>query len=155
MWQTASGVHSITVFLAGDVTSPHVVLKRTAGTASDGTWTGVYTATAALADNFVVHAIHMSDTAGTRISSSVIPPYIDHSSASSQAGTITLHFTEGVKNVIGSTLSIYSLDVDATRYASTLPINEIACMRGASTVPCSGSDGLVTKAVLTVPAVSG
>jgi hypothetical protein len=82
-------------------------------------------------------------------------PTVTHSSGSSGDSAITLEFSEGVKNVTSSDLSVYALGSSGSNYQSTEPISAVACSNGSGTVDCSGSGGLVTQAVLTVPSLSG
>jgi hypothetical protein len=67
---------------------------------------------------------------------------------------ITLDFSEGVKNVTDSTLDVFALAPASARFQTPLAISHIVCSDGTGTVACSGSGGLVTSAVLTVPDVS-
>jgi hypothetical protein len=85
----------------------------------------------------------------------VVAPYVYGSTASSQNGTITLDFSEGVRNVSASTLDVYATKPASTRFTSTEPISAITCSNGHTSVDCSGSGGLITSSVLTVPALTG
>jgi hypothetical protein len=91
----------------------------------------------------------------TSTAGDVEPPTVRDATASGADGTVTLDFTEGVKNVSASTLSVYALRPVATRYQHTTAISAIVCSNGKADVACSGSGGLVTSAILTVPAVVG
>jgi hypothetical protein len=64
--------------------------------------------------------------------------------------TMTLTFSEGVKNVDTSTLHVYPLSPAAARF-HPVPISAITCSDGTTSLDCSGSHGLVTSAVLTIP----
>jgi hypothetical protein len=64
--------------------------------------------------------------------------------------TMTLAFSEGVRTVDASTLNVDPLSPAAARF-HPVPITAITCSDGTSTVDCSGSHGLVTSAVLTIP----
>jgi hypothetical protein len=79
-----------------------------------------------------------------------VAPAFYKPTASSTNGTISLGFTEGVKNVTTSDLTARSLDS-----STAIPITGITCASGGTAADCSGADGLVTSAVLTVPAVTG
>jgi hypothetical protein len=85
----------------------------------------------------------------------VDPPSIRGAVALDYDHSIVLDFTEGVKNVSTSTLSVFDLKPTATRFQSTTPVTSIDCYRLGTLVDCSGSGGLVTSAVLFVPAVKG
>jgi hypothetical protein len=85
----------------------------------------------------------------------IVAPYIYGSTSSSQDGTITLDFSEGVKNVTTTDLTVYPESPAKTRYRMPDPISSITCSNGHATVDCSGTGGLITSAVLAVPALSG
>jgi hypothetical protein len=78
-------------------------------------------------------------------------PYVKGATASGIDHTITIDFTEGVKNVSTSTLQVYPREPAAQRYTQPAAISAIVCSNGSAIVDCSGSSGLVTSAVLTVP----
>jgi hypothetical protein len=80
-------------------------------------------------------------------------PEVIGATASGRHHTITLNFSEGVKTVTDSTLSVYAMKPAADRYKSTTPVSSISCSDGTNDVACSGDDGLVTSAVLDVPGV--
>jgi hypothetical protein len=82
-----------------------------------------------------------------------VPPSVQSSTASGAGNMITLDFSEGVKNVTDSTLDVFSLAPASARFQTPLAISHIVCSDGTGTVACSGSGGLVTSAVLTVPDV--
>jgi hypothetical protein len=84
----------------------------------------------------------------------VIAPSVANATASAAVHTITLDFSEGVKNVTPSTLSVFALKPAATRYEHPLPISSVACSNGTGPIDCDGSGGLATSAQLTVPGVS-
>ncbi|MBE7189728.1 hypothetical protein [Jatrophihabitans endophyticus] len=65
-----------------------------------------------------------------------------------------LNFSEGVARVDTSTLSIFALSPKADRYVSTTPVSAIECSNGTTHVDCSGDNGLVTSAKLTVPGMT-
>jgi hypothetical protein len=72
--------------------------------------------------------------------------------ASGTDHTMTLRFSEGVKNVTASTLSVFALQPAATRFQNALPITAITCANSSDVpVDCSGSPELVTSATLHVP----
>jgi hypothetical protein len=85
----------------------------------------------------------------------VEPPSVRDATAAGAAHSITLDFTEGVKNVNTSTLSVFALKPTATRFEHTTPVTAMTCSNGTSNVDCSGSGGLVTSAVLTVSGLTG
>jgi hypothetical protein len=85
----------------------------------------------------------------------VEPPSVRDAVALDFNNWIILDFTEGVKNVSTSTLSVFAMKPKADRFQSTTPINGIVCYHEGTIVDCSGSGGLVTSAVLTVNALSG
>lgn len=85
----------------------------------------------------------------------VEPPSVRDATASGADHTITIDFTEGVKNVDTTTLSVFALKPAATRFEHSTAVSGIVCSNGTATVDCSGSGGLVTSAVLTVPALVG
>jgi hypothetical protein len=81
----------------------------------------------------------------------VDPPDVRGATAAGAAGTITLDFTEGVKNVNTSTLSIYAMKPKANRFESTTPVTGIVCSNETTIgIDCSGSGGLVTSAVISL-----
>ena len=79
---------------------------------------------------------------------------VNEATASATHHTISLNFSDGVKNVTPATLSVFALQPAATRFHSSLPITGITCSDGAGTVDCSGAEGLVTSALLDVPDVA-
>jgi hypothetical protein len=83
-----------------------------------------------------------------------VPPTVKSATASGAGHMITLDFSEGVKNVTDSTLAVFARAPASARYQTPLAISHIVCSDGTGTVACSGSGGLVTSAVLTVPDVS-
>jgi hypothetical protein len=82
------------------------------------------------------------------------PPSVRNATASGAGHMITLDFSEGVKNVTDSTLDVYALAPKSARFQAPLAISHIACSDGTGPVACSGTGGLVTSAVLTVPDVT-
>jgi hypothetical protein len=82
-------------------------------------------------------------------------PWVNGSSAFAPDHSITLDFTEGVKNVSTDTLVVYDATPSPDRFTSTAPISSITCSDGSSTVDCDGSGGLATSAVLIVPSLVG
>jgi hypothetical protein len=85
----------------------------------------------------------------------VFDPVVTSATAAGAYHQITLDFDEGVENLTTSNLTAYAMSPAATRYQVPLPITSIACSNGTSIIDCSGSAGLVTSAVLTIPAVTG
>jgi hypothetical protein len=77
------------------------------------------------------------------------PPAIPGHTASSAAHTVTLGFTEGVRNVTASTLRLYAAEPADSAYQSPLAIASIVCSNGTTVVDCTGSG--VTSAQLAVP----
>lgn len=84
-----------------------------------------------------------------------IAPEVANSTASGIDHTITLDFSEGVKNVSTSTVAVYAQKPASTRYRHPLSVSGITCSNGTTTVGCAGAGGLVTSARLVVPAVTG
>lgn len=82
-------------------------------------------------------------------------PSVTHSSAWSADNTITLEFSEGVKKVTSSDLSVYAIGSGGHNYQSSEPITAIECAGSSGPVDCSGTTGLVTEAILAVPSLSG
>jgi hypothetical protein len=82
-------------------------------------------------------------------------PSVSNSTASALDHAITLDFSEGVKNVTDSTLTVYPLQPASSRYTDPLPVSSITCSDGTSVIDCSGDDGLVTSAILQVAQVEG
>jgi hypothetical protein len=80
-----------------------------------------------------------------------VAPSVKSATASGAGQMITLDFSEGVKNVSDSTLAVFALAPASARFQTPLAISHIVCSDGTGTVACSGSGGLVTSAVLTVP----
>jgi hypothetical protein len=80
-----------------------------------------------------------------------IAPGVTDGTASAAHDMITLDFSEGVKNVTGSTLSVFARQPAATRFHSPLTISSITCFNGTGAVSCTGSGGLATSAQLDVP----
>lgn len=80
-------------------------------------------------------------------------PYVYSATTLVATHSLTLDFSEGVANVNTSTLTVYSLAPRQNRYQHAMTISTITCYNGSSPPPvdCSGSGGLVTAAVLTVP----
>jgi hypothetical protein len=85
----------------------------------------------------------------------VFDPVVTGATAAGAYHQITLDFDEGVQNITTNNLSVYDMSPADQRYQQTLPITSIACSDGTAIVDCSGSAGLVTSAVLTIPAVTG
>jgi hypothetical protein len=83
-----------------------------------------------------------------------VPPFVKNATASAAHHMVTLDFSEGVKNVTDSTLAVFALAPASARFHTALTISGIVCSDGTGTVACSGSGGLVTSAVLTVPDVA-
>jgi hypothetical protein len=82
-------------------------------------------------------------------------PNVRDATAAGADHTITLDFTEGVKNVNTSTLSVFAVKPAASRFENPTSVTGMTCSNGTTNVACSGSGGLVTSAVLKVPALSG
>jgi hypothetical protein len=85
----------------------------------------------------------------------VFDPVVVAATAAGAYHQITLDFDEGVENLTTSNLAAYAVSPAATRYQKQLTISAIACSNGKKIIDCSGSDGMVTSAVLTIPAVTG
>jgi hypothetical protein len=68
-----------------------------------------------------------------------------------QKGLVTVDFSEGVRNVSTSTLSVYALQPKAERYVSTMPVDWVACTdKAGNDVDCSGDQGAVRSAMLSI-----
>lgn len=85
----------------------------------------------------------------------VFDPVVTAATAAGAYHQITLDFSEGVENLTTSNLAAYAISPAATRYQKQLTISTIACSNGKKIIDCSGSGGLITSAVLTIPAVTG
>ena len=85
----------------------------------------------------------------------VFDPVVVAATAAGAYNQITLDFDEGVQNLTTSNLTAYAMSPAANRYQTPLTITSIACSNGKAVIDCSGSGGLVTSAVLTIPAVTG
>jgi hypothetical protein len=85
----------------------------------------------------------------------VFDPVVTAATAAGAYHQITLDFDEGVENLTTSNLTAYAASPADTRYQKQLPITAIACSNGKAIIDCSGSGGLVTSAVLTIPDVTG
>jgi hypothetical protein len=83
-----------------------------------------------------------------------IEPSVTDATASAAHHMITLDFSEGVKNVTGSTLTVFARNPAATRFHSPLTVSGITCFNGTGAVSCTGSGGLATSAQLDVPDVA-
>jgi hypothetical protein len=83
-----------------------------------------------------------------------VPPSVKSATASAAGHMITVDFSEGVKNVTDSTLTVFALAPASARFHTSLAISGILCSDGSGPVACSGVDGLVTSAVLSVPDVA-
>jgi hypothetical protein len=83
------------------------------------------------------------------------PPGISSATASGVSHTITLDFSEGVKNVTSSTLTVYALAPKADRFAAPLSIDAIDCFDASAVVDCDGSGGLVTSTQLHIADIAG
>jgi hypothetical protein len=81
----------------------------------------------------------------------VEPPYVYSAATYAADHELFLNFSEGVTNVNTDTLSVYKLSPSKDRYQHTARISSVVCSNGTTTVDCSGSDGLATSAVLTLP----
>jgi hypothetical protein len=90
----------------------------------------------------------------TSIPGDIESPIARDIAASGVDHTLTLRFSEGVKNVTTSTLSVFAWEPASTRFQHTLPIDAITCAVGDTVVDCSGDAGLVRSIRLVVPAVT-
>jgi hypothetical protein len=81
-------------------------------------------------------------------------PTVSNATASAAHHMITLDFSEGVKNVTGSTLTVFAKSPAATRFQSPVTVSGITCFNGTGAVSCTGSGGLATSAQLDVPDVA-
>jgi hypothetical protein len=85
----------------------------------------------------------------------VYDPVVTAATAAGAYHQITLDFDEGVQNLTTSNLTAYGVSAASTRYQQPLTISAIACSNGKQIIDCSGSAGLITSAVLTIPKVTG
>jgi hypothetical protein len=84
----------------------------------------------------------------------VAAPYVYGSATLGANHQVILNFSEGVKHVSTSTLTVYALSPAKDRFKSAAPVSAITCSDGIHTVNCSGAGGLATSAVLTVPSLA-
>lgn len=85
----------------------------------------------------------------------VYDPVVTAATAAGAYHQITLDFDEGVQNLTTGNLTAYAMSPKSARYQQPLTISAIACSNGIAIIDCSGSGGLVTSAVLTIPEVTG
>jgi hypothetical protein len=85
----------------------------------------------------------------------VFDPVVTAATAAGAYHQITLDFDEGVQNLATSNLTAYAMSPADVRYQNPLTISAIACSNGKIIIDCSGSAGLITSAVLTIPVVTG
>jgi hypothetical protein len=85
----------------------------------------------------------------------VFDPVVVAATAAGAYHQITLDFDEGVQNLTTANLTAYAVSPADTRYQKPLKVSSIACSNGKIIIDCSGSGGLVTSAVLTIPHVTG
>jgi hypothetical protein len=85
----------------------------------------------------------------------VFDPVVTAATAGGAQHQITLDFDNGVQNLTTSNLTAYAMSPADTRYQTPLPITSIQCSNGSAFIDCSGSGGLVSSAVLTIPGVVG
>jgi hypothetical protein len=110
------------------------------------------------ADNFRDYSTHQLHAAGfpdsvtvTSDSGDSSPPQVTNDSGPVSAGTIPLHFSEAVRTVTSSDLSVYRVgDRGSGDFAHPLPITSITCSGPSGPASCSGSAGDVRSARLTV-----
>jgi uncharacterized OsmC-like protein len=82
------------------------------------------------------------------------PPGISNATASAVQHTVTLNFSEGVRNVTTSTLKVFALQPAQSRYQSALTVADIVCSNGTAVVDCAGAGSDITSAQLDVPDVA-
>jgi hypothetical protein len=85
----------------------------------------------------------------------VFDPVVTAATAAGAYHQITIDFDHGVQNLTTSNLTAYAMSPADKRYQKPLTISAIACSNGKAVIDCSGSAGLVTSAVLTIPKVTG
>jgi hypothetical protein len=149
----------------------HVRLKKTAG----GDWVGVTTVKkcvpsgtykldvrlADAADNYrsygtkqLAHAGITSTVDVTSEHGDIAKPYVYSAATLDAQSWLILNFSEGVANVSTSTLTVYPLSPKSTLFTTPSTVTDLTCYNGSpAPVDCSGSGGLVTSAVLTVPSL--
>ena len=84
----------------------------------------------------------------------IVAPYVYSAATYGADGEVFLNFSEGVTDVGTSTLTVFALGAQNTRYQSPMTIASIVCSDGHQAVDCSGANELVTSAVLTVPGMT-
>lgn len=82
-----------------------------------------------------------------------VAPYVYSAATYGADSELFLNFSEGVANVSTSTLTVYPMSPVSSRFSTPATVTGIVCSNGTNAVDCSGSAGLVTSAVLTVPAM--
>jgi hypothetical protein len=80
----------------------------------------------------------------------IAAPYVYSAATYAADHELFLNFSEGVKQVNTSTLTVYALTPASSRYTSPTTVSAIVCSNGTSAVDCSGSGGPVTSAKLTI-----
>lgn len=102
------------------------------------------------------HLAHEHITSTVEVTSKhgdVEAPYVYSAATYAPDHEIFLDFSEGVADVTTSTLTIYPLSPAGSRYTTPADVTNIECAHGTDIVDCSGSNGLVTSAALTVPSM--
>jgi hypothetical protein len=107
---------------------------------------GHYYPTNALAKAGITSTVDVTSKHGDRAD-----PYIYSAATYGADSNLFLDFSEGVKNVSTSTLTIFALSPKSSRYTTTVNVADIVCANGKVVVDCSGSGDLVTSAKITVP----
>jgi hypothetical protein len=154
-------------FLSSD--SFHVRLKQT----SNGDWVGTTTVRQCVPSGTYKLNVTLRDVAGnyhfystkglakagitstvdvTSKHGDVAPPYVYSAATYGADHELFLNFSEGVMNVNTSSMTVYPLSPSSSRYTKPADVSDMTCSNGTHQVDCSGSAGLVTSAVLTVPA---
>ena len=148
----------------------NVRLKKT----SNGSWVGTTTVRRCVPSGTYKLNVNLTDVAGNyhyystkqlaksgitstvRVTSKhgdVAAPYVYSAATYGADSELFLNFSEGVANVSTSTLTVYPLSPAKTRFSKPAAVTAITCANGTKKIACSGSDGLVTSAVLIIPSL--
>jgi hypothetical protein len=102
----------------------------------------------------LVHAGITSTVEVTSKHGDIARPYVYSAATLDAQSWLILNFSEGVANVNTSTLTVYPLSPKSTVFTTPTTVTGMTCYNGSpDPVDCSGADGLVTSAVLTVPSL--
>jgi hypothetical protein len=116
--------------------------------ARDAAGNSHYYSTKQLAKHHITSTVQVTSKHGDTVA-----PYVYSAATYGADSEVFLNFSEGVATVDTSTLTLYPMAPRKSRFTKPAPIAGIVCANGRTTVACSGSAGLVTSAVLTVPSL--